>query len=210
MADCFRLAHTIPAKMNALFRYFITSVTARLLLCLGGIFVPGLDIEPFYILVGGLFGDFIFALILTASDSGKNGILKIKTFRYPAISNFMIPALTGLVSAASILLAYLADRDFLQSGATGLLLVFMAISSLFNGAMCLQRERVAVTPLGWIPIVIYALGLLAFLVILILVPPLAELFLLKGFSAYSLLIGVCGGFLQLFSQKIAFGKEILI
>ena len=206
VAACICLSRTVPAKMNALFWYFVTSATARVLLCLCGIFAPDIGFDPYPVLVGGLLGDLAFALTLAASGGGKHVIPSSEPFRFSVFSSVRRPVANGLVSAACILLACVAGNYFFRGEGMGLILVCIATSSVLNGILSLHHERIAVTPLGWMPTVIFVLGLLAVFALLILVPPLANLFLVGDLSLYTVLIGLAGGLLQVFCQKFLFGK----
>jgi hypothetical protein len=206
VAACICLSRTIPAKMNALFWYFVASATTRVLLCLCGIFVSKIGIDPYPVLVGGLLGDLAFALTLAASGGGKHVIPASDPFRYSVFSSVARPAASGFVSAACIVLSCLAGNYFFHGAGMGLIIACIAISSALNGMLSLHRERIAVTPLGWMPVVIFLLGLLAVFALFILVPPLADLFLVGDLSLYTVLIGFAGGFLQVFCQKFLFGK----
>ena len=201
VAECICLSRTVPAKMNALFWYFVASVTARVMLCLCGIFVPKIGIDPYPVLAGGLLGDLAFALTLAASNGGKHVIPSSEPFRYSAISSVTRPVAGGLVSAVCILLSCVAGNYFLRGEGMGRIIVCMAISSALNGILSLHREHIAVTPLGWVPTVIFNLGLLAVFALFILIPPLANLFLVGDLSLHTVLIGFAGGLLQVFLSK---------
>lgn len=209
-ADCLRLAKALPARLNALFGYFVTSVTARAVLCILGILVPSFGIGPYCILAGGLLGDLGMAAVLASTDSGPNGRVTDNRFRYFGIKSLLTPALAGLVSTGTVLLAYAAEHHFVGKAGGGYFLVLSLIASLFSGIAYIRREGVASTPIGWIPTVLYALLLIAVTAALILLPPLSTLLMTEGIGFAAGILAFATGILQIFCQKILFGTKILI
>ncbi|MBO5111591.1 MAG: hypothetical protein J6D21_12860 [Clostridia bacterium] len=208
--DIVRVGRCLPAKMNALFSYFLTSATARLVLCLYGIFMPDSGMTPCAILAVGLLFDLAFAAVLAATDSGRNRAVPDTDFRYRTPANFVSPAVAGLLSAGIVLLGWVAEHYLVRSGVSGYFLVLMLVSALFNGIAALRREGLTVTPLGWLPTVAQIVGCLAIIAVFIWLPSVGSLLLVEGLTPLAVLVAIAGGFLQIFCQKILFGTKILI
>ncbi|MBQ9121489.1 MAG: hypothetical protein IJY12_03890 [Clostridia bacterium] len=210
LGECIRLAKTLPARLNALFGYYLASAAARLVLCLYGIFAPNSGITPYCILAGGLLPDLVFAAVLAATEGGKHGNVPRAVFRYRSVQTFLAPALAGLISAGAVLLAWTAEHHFVKTENDGFFLLLMLVSSVFNGIAFIRRERVATTPLGWLPTLAFGMGVLAVFAVLLALPPVGTLLLVQGFGVPLVLIAIGGGILQIFCQKILFGTKILI